>query len=91
MVGALSVNVPGFGVPRTGGHVRGDNLVSLMASGVIVTVDDATADALSADDVKWLNSFVASGKRAELADMMARRNRVKVEAFARRRKGQSNG
>ncbi|QHB37014.1 hypothetical protein QDA00_gp89 [Microbacterium phage Matzah] len=91
MVGALSVNVPGFGVPRTGGHVRGDNLVSLMASGVIVTVDDATADALSADDVKWLNSFVASGKRAELADMMARRNRVKVEAFARRRKGQRNG
>ncbi|QDH93264.1 hypothetical protein QC999_gp86 [Microbacterium phage Cressida] len=87
MVGALSVNVPGFGVPRPGGHVRGDNLVSLMASGVIVPVDDATAKTLSADDVKWLNSFVASGKRAELADLVARRNRVKVDAFARRRKG----
>lgn len=91
MVGALSVNVPGFGVPRPSGHVRDNNLVSLVASGVIVPVDEATAQSLSADDMKWLNSFVASGKRAELADLAARRNRVKVEAFARRRKGKSNG
>lgn len=91
MVGALSVNIPGFGVPRPSGHVRENNLVSLVSSGMVVPMDDATAETLSADDVKWLESFVASGKQNQMADLVARRNKVKVDEFARRRKGTSNG
>ncbi|QHB37154.1 hypothetical protein QDA03_gp87 [Microbacterium phage Terij] len=91
MVGALSVNIPGFGVPRPSGHVRDNNLVSLVATGMVVPMSDETAETLSADDIRWMQSFVASGKRNQMADLVARRNRVKVDAFARRRKGQSNG
>ena len=36
LVGALAVNVPGFPVPRTAGRVEADDLVALVASGVVV-------------------------------------------------------
>lgn len=87
LVGALSVNVPGFGVPRPSGHVKDNNLVSLVASGVIVSVDAPTAGTLSNTDLTYLRSFIDREKREELAGLVARRNRVKVATFARRRKG----
>ncbi|WQY99815.1 hypothetical protein [Microbacterium phage MO526] len=87
LVGALSVNVPGFGVPRPHGKVRQDNLVSLVASGIIVPVDEDTAQGLSSGDIAYLRSFIDRSKRTELAGLAARRNRVKVATFARRRKG----
>jgi hypothetical protein len=86
LVGALSVNVPGFGVPRPQGLVAGGNLVSLVASGVIVTVTEESAPNLSHDDLLYLRAFIDKGKRSELAALAARRNRVKVAEFARRRK-----
>lgn len=85
LVGALSVNIPGFGVPRPSGHVKDENLVSLVASGIIVPVTEETAQTLSHDDLAYLRSFIDRGKRAELATLAARVNRVKVAKFARRR------
>ncbi len=88
LVGALSVNVPGFGVPRPHGKVKNDELLSLVASGVIVQVEEETVDTLSNGDLAWLRSFIARGKRTEIDALAARRNKVKVEAFARRRRRQ---
>lgn len=85
LVGALSVNVPGFGVPRPHGKVKSDNLVSLVASGIIVPVSEETAQGLSRADLSYLRSFIDREKRSELASLAARRNRVKVAAFAARR------
>jgi hypothetical protein len=87
LVAALAVNVPGFGVPRPSGRIERGELVSLTASGIIVQVDDHTAEGLSANDLAYLRSFIDREKRHELATLVARRNRVKVEAFARRRRG----
>jgi hypothetical protein len=86
LVGALSVNVPGFGVPRPSGLVAGGNLMSLVASGVIVAVTEEMAPTLSRNDLAYLRSFIDKEKRGELAALAARRNRVRVAAFARRRK-----
>lgn len=88
LVAALSVNVPGFGVPRPAGLVAGGNLVSLVASGIIVPVTAETAGSLSDGDLHYLRAFIDREKRSELASLAARRNRVKVQAFARHRKGQ---
>jgi hypothetical protein len=84
LVAALSVNVPGFGVPRPAGMVAGGNLVSLVASGIIVPVSAETASTLSHGDLAYLRAFIDREKRAELTSLAARRNRVKVAAFARR-------
>jgi hypothetical protein len=85
LVAALSVNVPGFGVPRPSGFVKDDTLQSLVASGVIVPVTEQTAQGLSKADLTYLRSFIDREKRAELATLAARRTRVKVAAFAARR------
>lgn len=82
---ALSVNVPGFGVPRPSGLVAGGNLQSLVASGIVVSVDEQNVAGLSDQDVRYLRSFIAREKRGELDALAARRNRVRVAAFARRR------
>jgi len=84
LVAALSVNVPGFGVPRPAGLVAGGNLVSLVASGIIVPVTEETAGTLSSNDLAYLRSFIDREKRGELMSLVARRNKVKVAAFARR-------
>jgi hypothetical protein len=84
LVAALSVNVPGFGVPRPAGLVAGGNLVSLVASGIIVPVTEESASTLSSNDLAYLRSFIDREKRAELTSLAARRNKVKVAAFARR-------
>jgi hypothetical protein len=84
LVAALSVNVPGFGVPRPAGMVAGGNLVSLVASGIIVPITEDNAPTLSKNDLAYLRSFIDREKRGELAALAARRNRVKVAAFARR-------
>ncbi|WKW87057.1 capsid maturation protease [Microbacterium phage Nicole72] len=82
---ALSVNVPGFGVPRPAGLVAGGNLQSLVASGIVVKVDERSVSGLSDQDVRYLRSFIARERRGELDALAARRNRVRVAAFARRR------
>jgi len=82
---ALSVNVPGFGVPRPSGLVAGGNLKSLVASGIVVNVDESNVAGLSDQDVRYLRSFIARERRGELDALAARRNRVRVAAFARRR------
>ena len=89
MVGVLSVNVPGFGVPRTSGFVHDDNLVSLTASGIVLTVEDEAVPGLSEGDFAYLHAIIDREKRAELTALAARRNRVKINAFAakRRKKG----
>lgn len=84
LVAALSVNVPGFGVPRPAGLVAGGNLVSLVASGIIVPVTAENASTLSSNDLAYLRSFIDREKRGELMSLVARRNKVKVAAFARR-------
>lgn len=84
-VAGLSVNVPGFGVPRPAGLVAGGSLMSLVASGIIVPLDERNIDGLSDADVRYLRSFVARERRHEIDALAARRNRVKVAQFARRR------
>lgn len=84
LVGALSVNVPGFGVPRTQGLVAGGNLMSLVASGIIVPITDENVDTLKPRDLAYLRSFIDREKRHELTALAARRNKVKVASFARR-------
>lgn len=87
MVASLSVNVPGFGVPRPHGFIKADRLESLVAAGVVQTVTDDVIDTLTASDVAYLRGLIARGKREEVAALAARRNKVKVDAFARRRNG----
>lgn len=93
LVAALSVNVPGFGVPRPSGFVKDEHLLSLRASGMLApaaltaSAASATLDGLSAGDAKYLRSFIEREKRDELGRLAARRNRVKVATFARRRRG----
>jgi hypothetical protein len=88
-VAGLSVNVPGFGVPRLHGRIAKDELTSLVASGVIVSIPEGMAESLSGDDITYLRAFADRERRADLDRLAARRNRVKVAAFARRhRKGQ---
>lgn len=88
MVAALSVNVPGFGVPRPHGRVHRDQLTSLVASGIVVNLPEPTVEGLSTRDVQFLRAFIEKERRADFNRLAGRRNRVKVEAFARRhRKG----
>jgi len=84
LVGALSVNVPGFGVPRPSGLVAGGNLVSLVASGIIVPLTAENVPTLSHGDLAYLRSFIDKEKRSELMALASRRNKVKVAQFARR-------
>lgn len=84
-VAGLSVNVPGFGVPRPAGMVAGGNLMSLVASGIVINVDERNVVGLSDADVRYLRSFISRERRHELDSLAARRNRVKVAQFARRR------
>jgi hypothetical protein len=84
-VGALSVNVPGFGIPRPSGLVAGGTLQSLVASGIVVNVDERSAPGLSDQDVRYLRSFIERSRRSELDALAARRNKVKVATFVRRR------
>lgn len=86
LVGALAVNVPGYGVPRPHGMVKKDSLVSLVASGMIVPVSDDEAMSLSGADFAYLRSMIDRDKRQAIDALAARRNRVRVAAFARRRK-----
>ncbi|WKW86971.1 capsid maturation protease [Microbacterium phage Hermeonysus] len=86
-VAALSVNVPGFGVPRPHGRVSKDSLVSLVASGIVVNLPEPTVETLSTGDIRYLRAFADRERKADLDRLAARRNRVKVAAFARRRKG----
>ncbi|QGJ88880.1 capsid maturation protease [Microbacterium phage Gina] len=86
-VAGLSVNVPGFGVPRPHGRIAKDELTSLVASGIVVNLPEPTVESLSASDIRYLRAFADRERKAELDRLAARRNRVKVSAFARRRKG----
>lgn len=86
-VAGLSVNVPGFGVPRPHGRIAKNELTSLVASGIVVNLPEPTVESLSTADVRYLRSFIDKERRADLDRLAARRNRVKVSAFARRRKG----
>lgn len=91
LVAVLSVNVPGFGVPRPSGFVRGGELVSLTASGVIFPVNEASVHGLSDHDVTYLRSFIDRERRHELDTLAATRNRAAVERFARARRRHKKG
>ena len=56
----------------------------LVASGIIVPVTAENASTLSSNDLAYLRSFIDREKRGELMSLVARRNKVKVAAFARR-------
>lgn len=86
-VAGLSVNVPGFGVPRPHGRISKNDLVSLVASGIVVNLPEPTVESLSTADVRYLRAFIDKERRADLDRLAARRNRVKVSQFARRRRG----
>lgn len=86
-VAGLSVNVPGFGVPRPHGRISKNDLQSLVASGIVVNLPEPTVESLSSRDVAYLRAFIDKERRADLDRLAARRNRVKVAQFARRRKG----
>ncbi|QGJ89437.1 capsid maturation protease [Microbacterium phage Smarties] len=86
-VAGLSVNVPGFGVPRLHGRIEKDELQSLVASGIIVDLPEPTVETLSTSDIRYLRAFADRERKADLDRLAARRNRVKVDRFARRRKG----
>ncbi|QDP43560.1 capsid maturation protease [Microbacterium phage Tyrumbra] len=87
-VAGLSVNVPGFGVPRPHGRIAKDELQSLVASGIVVDLPEPTVESLSASDIRYLRAFADRERKAELDRLAARRNRIKVDRFARsRRKG----
>jgi hypothetical protein len=49
-----------------------------------VPVTEESASTLSSNDLAYLRSFIDREKRAELTSLAARRNKVKVAAFARR-------
>lgn len=92
LVAALAVNVPGFGITRPSGHVKGDHLISLMASGMLPPADiDTTASAPGIlwlpEDLAYLRTLRTRERTNEQAALAARRNRIKVAAFAARRKG----
>lgn len=89
-VAGLSVNVPGFGVPRPQGRVHRDSLVSLLASGIVVNLPEPTVEGLSHGDLQYLRAFADRERRADLDRLAARRNRVKVAQFARRRTKRGN-
>lgn len=91
LVAALSVNVPGFGVPRPSGFVHDGNLVSLTASGIIFPVTEETAQTLSHDDLTYLRSFIARERRHELDALASIRNRAQVDRFARNRRRNRKG
>ncbi len=86
-VAGLSVNVPGFGVPRPHGRISKNELTSLVASGMVVNLPEPTVEGLSTRDVQYLRAFIDKERRSDLDRLAARRNRVKVSQFARRRKG----
>lgn len=86
-VAGLSVNVPGFGIPRPHGRISKDDLVSLVASGIVVNIPERTVEGLSDSDIRYLRAFADRERKADLDRLAARRNRVKVAQFARRRKG----
>src|SRR5690606_6433114 len=87
LVAALAVNVPGFGVPRLHRRIHKDNLESLVASGVVVNLPDQDVESLTASDVAYLRAFIDRERRADFDRLAARRNRVKVSQFLRRRRG----
>jgi len=86
-VAGLSVNVPGFGVPRPHGRISKNELTSLVSSGMVVNLPEPTVEGLSTRDVAYLRAFIDKERRSDLDRLAARRNRVKVSQFARRRKG----
>lgn len=90
-VAGLSVNVPGFGVPRPHGRVSKDELLSLVASGIVVDLPEPTVEGLSANDIAYLRKFADRERRAELDQLSARRNRIKAAQFARRRNAITKG
>uniref|UniRef100_A0AAU7J7I8 Capsid maturation protease n=2 Tax=unclassified bacterial viruses TaxID=12333 RepID=A0AAU7J7I8_9VIRU len=86
-VAGLSVNVPGFGIPRPHGRIEKGDIQALVASGIVVNLPEPSIEGLSTADVRYLRAFIDKERRADLDRLAARRNRVKVSQFARRRKG----
>lgn len=89
LVAALSVNVPGFGIPRPRGLVAGGVVTSLVAAGMLPPRKvrrPGTEGALSLDDLRYLkrladrerreeDTLLAAG-RLDLATTLARRVRA---------------
>jgi hypothetical protein len=94
LVAALSVNVPGFGIPRPRGLVAGGVVTSLVAAGMLPprkVLRPGTEGALSLDDLRYLKrladrerreeqTLLASG-RLDAATNLARRVRASTLAM----------
>ena len=65
LIAALSVNVPGFPIPRTAGMVASGKLQTLVASGMIAprkVIAPGTAGAFSESDLRYLQRVLAREK-----------------------------
>jgi hypothetical protein len=80
LVAALSVNVPGFPVPRPKGLVAGGVVRSLVASGMMTPKRPET---LSEDDLRYLRRLVERERREE-ATLLASGTLSAAEVLARR-------
>jgi hypothetical protein len=80
LVAALSVNVPGFPVPRPKGLVAGGVVRSLVASGMVAPKKPET---LSDDDLRYLRRLVERERREE-ATLLASGTLSAAEVLARR-------
>ncbi len=70
LVAALSVNVPGYGVPRPAGLVAGGQVVSLVAAGMVAprrVRRPGTPGALSTDDLRYLKRLADRERNEEMA------------------------